>query len=142
MTKGLLDVLLLEFKTELPETEYAKGQTKKLKDNCSQNRQVMGFFGITLTSPKWMIKAEKSRTEEWPSGRVYLIVEELKETFRPMDVFSKAHQKTILGQLKYKKGHNPDDVSTAIGDLEVEYRNQLSKDDKIVTLVSTMGPFY
>ena len=57
-------------------------------------------------------------------------------------MFSKADQKTKLGQLKYKKGQNPDDVSTAIGGLEVEYRNQLSKDDKIVTLVSAMEPFY
>ena len=29
MTKDLLDVLLPEFKDELPETEHAKGQTKK-----------------------------------------------------------------------------------------------------------------
>ena len=44
MTKDLLDVLLPEFKKELPDTEYTKGQTKKLKDNCSKNRQVMSFF--------------------------------------------------------------------------------------------------
>ena len=93
MTKDLLDVLLPEFKDELPETEHAEGQTKKEKENCSKNRQVMGFFGVTLTSAKWMTKVEKSRNEEWPSGLAYLIAEELEETFRPKDMFSEADQK-------------------------------------------------
>ena len=61
MTKDLLDVLLPDFKYELPETEHAEGQTKKTKDNCSKNRQVMGFFGVTLTSAKWMTKVKKNR---------------------------------------------------------------------------------
>ena len=52
MTNDLLDVLLLEFKNELPDSEYKESQTKKEKDNCSKNRIVMGYFGITLTSPK------------------------------------------------------------------------------------------
>ena len=43
--------------------------------------------------------------------------------------------------MKYKEGQNPDNFSIAIGGLEVGYRNQLSKDDKITTLVSVMGPF-
>ena len=43
MTKDLLDA---KFKNELPETEYAEGQSKKEKENCSKNRQVMGFFSI------------------------------------------------------------------------------------------------
>ena len=57
-------------------------------------------------------------------------------------MFSKAEQKTKLGQLKYKKGQNPDDFSTAISSLEVEYRNHLSEDDKIATVVSAMGSIY
>ena len=52
IAKDLLDVLLPDFKDKLPETEHAKGQTKKEKENCSKNRQVVGFFGVTLTSPK------------------------------------------------------------------------------------------
>ena len=69
-----------------------------------------------------MIKVKNLRTEEWPSGRAYLIAEELEETYRPKDMFSKAEQKTNLGQLKYKKGQNPDNFSTAIGGLEIEYK--------------------
>ena len=88
------------------------------------------------------VKVKNLRTEEWPSGRACLIAKELGETFRPKDVFSKAEQKTKVGQLKYKKGQNPDDVSTAISSLEVEYRNHLSEDDKIVIVVSAMGSIY
>ena len=57
-------------------------------------------------------------------------------------MFLKADQHTKVGQLKYKKGQNPDNFSTAIGSLDVEYRNHLSEDDKIATFVSAMVPFY
>ena len=52
MTKDLLDVLFLEFKNEVPVSEHAKGLTKKDKEGCSKNIMIMGYFGITLTSPK------------------------------------------------------------------------------------------
>ena len=52
MTKDLLDVLFLEFKNELPESEYADGQMKKEKDNCGKNRMLMGYFGIIVTTSK------------------------------------------------------------------------------------------
>ena len=84
MTKDLLDVLLPEFKNELPDSEYAKSQTKKEKDNCSKNRMVMGYFGKRLTSPKWMIKVENSKTKEWSSGCAYMIADELKKRLGPM----------------------------------------------------------
>ena len=88
-----------------------------------------------------MIKVENLKTEEWPSGRAYLIAEELEETYRPKDMLLKADKKTKLGKLKYKKEQNPDNCDTSIGGLEVEYRKQISKDDKIATLVSAVGPF-
>ena len=119
MTKDLLDVLLPEFKNELSDSEYAKSQTRKQKDNCSKKIMVTGYFGIRLTSPTWMIKVNNLRTEEWPSGCAYLIAEELEELFRPRDVFSKAEEKTKIGQLKHKKGQNPDNFATAFGGLEV-----------------------
>jgi len=50
MTKDLLDILFPELKNELPVSE--KGQSKKEKENCSKSKMVMGYFGITLTSPK------------------------------------------------------------------------------------------
>ena len=88
MTKDLLGLFLLEFKDKLPDSEYANSQTKKQRDNCNKKRMVMDYFGITLTSLKLMIKVKNLRTEEWPSGRAYLLVEELEETFRPKDMFS------------------------------------------------------
>ena len=97
MTKELLDILLPEFKNKLPDFLYAESQTKKEKDNCSKIILVMGYFQIQLTSQKRIIKVESSKTEKWPSGRTYLIVKELKETFRPKDMFSKPEQKTRIG---------------------------------------------
>ena len=58
---------------------------------------VMGYFGITLTSPTWMIKVKNLKTEEWPSGCAYMITDELKKTFRPKDMFSKAEQTMKVG---------------------------------------------
>ena len=62
--------------------------------------------------------------------------------FRLKDTFSKAEQNTKLGQLKYKKRQDLGNFGTASGGLEVEYRNKLSKDDKIVTPVNAVGPFH
>ena len=64
---------------------------------------VMGYFGIILTSPKWMINIETSKTKEWPSGRAYEVADELKKRFRPTDIFLKAEQRTKLGQLNLRK---------------------------------------
>ena len=52
MTKNLLDVLFPEFKNELPEYEYAKGQTKKEERGCSKNIMVIGCFGTKLRYPQ------------------------------------------------------------------------------------------
>ena len=114
---------------------------RKKRTTAARTKMVMGYFGLPLPSPKWMIKVNTNKNKEWPSGCAHLIVEEPEETFRHKDLFSKAKQKTKLGQLKYKKGQNRDMFSTAIGGLYVEYRNQLSKDDKIATLVSVVEPF-
>ena len=77
LTKDLLDVLFPGFKNEVPVSEYAKGQTKKDTENYGRNRMVMGYFGITLTSPKWLTKVKNSKTKEWPSGPAYLVIEKL-----------------------------------------------------------------
>ena len=73
------------------------------KAKCSKNTMVIGYFGIKLTSPSWTCNVKDLRTEEWPSGPAYLIVEELEARFKPMDMFSKAEQKTKVGQLKYTR---------------------------------------
>jgi hypothetical protein len=84
---------------------------------------VMGYLGITLTSPKWMIKVEKTKSEKWPSGLAHKVGEALKRKYRFNDMLSKADQKTKLGFLKLEKGQDPDDFGTAIESLEIEYRN-------------------
>jgi hypothetical protein len=102
----------------------------------------MGYLGITLTSPKWMIKVEKTKSEKWPSGLTYEVAEALKKKYRPNDMLSKAEQKTKLGLLKLKKDQDPDDFGTAIESLEIEYWNNFSKEDKVSALVSTAGIQY
>ena len=89
-----------------------------------------------------MIKVKILKIEEWHSGHAYMIADELEKTFRSTDMYSKADEKTKLGQLKYKKGHNPDNFSTAMKGLQVEYRNKFNKKGKIAALVSAIGPCY
>jgi hypothetical protein len=142
MTKNLLDALMPEFENELPESEYAESQNAKQKKNAEKNRMVMGYLGITLTSPKWMIKVEKTKSEKWPSGLAYEVAKALKKRYRPNDMLSKAEQKTKLGLLRLRQGQDPDDFGTAIESLEIEYRNNFSEDDKVSALVSAAGPQY
>ena len=119
MTMNLTDVLFPDFKNKLPVSEYAESQSEKEKEGCSKNIMVMGYFGITLTSPKWMIKVKNLKTKGWPSGCAYMVVEVPAETFLPKDMFLKAEQNTKLGQLKYKNGQNTNNYGTVIGGLEV-----------------------
>ena len=74
------------------------------KEKGKGNRMVMEYLGIPLTSPKWMIEVENSKTEEWPSGHTYMIAEEPEETFRPKDMFSKAEKKTKIGSVEVQAG--------------------------------------
>ena len=84
---------------------------------------VMGYLGIILTSTTWMIKVEKTKTDEWPSDLVYEVANSLKKTCRPNNMFSDAEAKKKLDLLKLKKGQDPDCFVTAIKALEIEYRN-------------------
>ena len=44
--------------------------------------------------------------------------------------------------MEFKKGQNIDNFAVAIGALQVEYTSKISKEDKIVTLASAVGPRY
>ena len=92
MTKDLLNVLMPEFKNSLPESENAERQSASHKQNVGKKRMVMGFLGMILTSPKWMIKVEKSKTAKWPSGRVYEVPDTPKKKCTPNDMLSEVEQ--------------------------------------------------
>ena len=57
----------------------------------------MRFLGITLlTSQKWMIEVEKTKTVKWTSGYVYKVVDALKMKYRPTDMLSKLEEDTFV----------------------------------------------
>ena len=88
------------------------------------------------------MKVAKTKTNEWPSGRAFAIMEMLLKKHRPKDILSKVHQKKKLMKLKLKNGQDPDEFGTAIASLEIEYRNTFEEEDKIAALVGAAGPQY
>ena len=63
------------------------------------------------------------KTDKWPSGRAFAVMEMLLKKYRPKDILSKAHQKKKLMRLKLKNGQDPDEFGTAIVSLEIGYQN-------------------
>ena len=88
------------------------------------------------------MKVAKTKTNEWPSGRAFAIMEMLLKKHRPKDILSKVHQKKKLMKLKLKNGQDPDEFGTAIASLKIEYRNTFEEEDKIAALVGAAGPQY
>ena len=73
------------------------------------------YIGITLFSPKWMIKIENSKSEDLSSGLAYTMADKLKKKCSRNDMLSKAEQRTKIGLLTLKEGQHPEDIVTSIG---------------------------
>ena len=80
------------------------------------------------------MKVAKTKTDEWPSGRAFAVMEMLLKKYRPKDSLSNAHQKKKLMSLKSKRGEDPDKFA-----LEIEYRNDFEEEDRIIALVGAAG---
>ena len=100
----------------------------------------MGYLGMALVSSQWTVKVAETKTDKWPSGRAFAVMEMLLKKYRPKETLLKAHQKKKLMKLKLKNGQDPDEFGTAIASLEIGYRNTFEEEDKIVALVGAAGP--
>ena len=88
MVKNPEDVMLPMLKNELPDSETAKEQNTKQKKAVEQNKAAMRYSGMALVSSQWTVKVAKTKTDEWPRGRAYVITEMLQKKYRSKDIFS------------------------------------------------------
>jgi hypothetical protein len=142
MAKGIQAALGLNFKDELPASEGASSQSKKEIEAVKNNITGMGLLIRAIKNASLLVKIEKTASEDWPNGRVDLVVAMLDKKFRPKDTMARAEQKLRLGELTLQDGEDPDDFSTKVATLEMEFNNVLEEDDKIATLFSVSGEKY
>ena len=115
MHKGIAHIMEAAFKNVLPESENASRQT------FEQNNLMSKY---------------------WPSGIFNKVIDMLNKKYRPKDTTSRVMQKKESMVLKLKGSGDPDEFGTDISRLEIEYKHTLTEEDKVTSLVGTVGLNY
>ena len=100
--KGIEAALGPKFKEALPASEAASGQTAKQKEATKHNITGMGVLIKTNKSEEILVMIDSTVSEDWPFGRVDLVMEMLDKKFRPKDTMSKADQRQRLKGINIK----------------------------------------
>ena len=84
---GCADVLSLSFDAELPSTEAevlgGSDEDKNQDLARKKNNKVMQALVMGMKEKQMRNTIELSKTDEWPSGKVWRVVEQLDEEFFP-----------------------------------------------------------
>ena len=85
------------------------------------NLIVMGQLSST------MINAIKlTKTDEWPSGKAWLVFKELESRFAPDDDIAEMETEEELLKLRIKKNESPKDIDDSIAAISIKYGCKLS----------------
>ena len=74
-------------------------------------------------------------TEDWPSGLLYKVIETKNEKYRPKDMTPRVMKKGEVNTVALKASKDPDNSGTNISSLKIEYKHNLSEEDKVAALV-------
>ena len=94
--KGIQSALGPKFKDVLPESEDATSQTVKQKDAVKSNIGGMGVLIKTNKSEEILVLLDSTVSDDWPWGRVNLVIALLDKMFCPKDIMAKAQEKKKL----------------------------------------------
>ncbi len=85
---------------------------------------------------------DSTKTEDWPDGLAWKLIEKLCEKFKPSDMIASAEQLEKLMKLKLKKKQDPEYLESKIASLETNYGCQIREDLKIAAIVMAGGHQY
>jgi hypothetical protein len=85
---------------------------------------------------------DSTKTEDWPNGLVWKLIEKLFAKFKPSDTFASAEQLEKLMKLTLKKKQDVEYLKSKIASLNTNYGCQIGKDLKIVAIVKAGGSHY
>ena len=111
-----------------------RDQAREQQAAVKQNTMVAGNLGIAINSASLILKIEKMKTAEWPNNLAFEIIEMLNKKFRPNDLLVLGEQKTKLLGIKLEPDQDPEELADAIAELEIEYRKDISEEDRALVL--------
>ena len=118
-----------------PDDAIKKVQEKALK----MNSLTVSSFAMAFTTDLFMELIEQSKTNEYPGGIAYVVVDRLKRKFRPTDRISAVEAEKELMQLKMK---DPDEYFDKLATLKNKYKtnSKTFDNDKMIAATIAKAP--
>jgi hypothetical protein len=107
------------------------------------NVVAMNLLTVMLCDMDAMIMLiDSAKTEDWPDGLAWKLIEKLCAKLKPSDTIVSAEQLKKLMKLKLKKKQDPEYLESKIAPLETNYGCQIREDLKIAATVKAGGCRY
>jgi hypothetical protein len=107
------------------------------------NVVVMNLLTVMLSDVDAMIMLiDSTKTEDWPDGLAWKLIEKLRAKFKPSDTIASAEQLEKLMKIKLMKKQDPEYLESKIASLKTNYGCQIREDLKIAAIVKAGGHQY
>jgi hypothetical protein len=142
--KGFGDSILINPDPNLPvkEKTFDEDPVKAAKEKTAlrNNKLAVASFTIAFTTVALMNRVSESKTEDFPSGLAYKIVQGLIERYRPSDRLSKLEALKELDSIEMESDEEPDDLFNKIAALKQRYKKSRMDDANYVNHVIKIVP--
>ena len=85
---------------------------------------------------------DSTKTNDWPDGLAWKLIEKLCTKFKPGDTIASAEQLEKLMKLALKKNQDPEYLESKIESLKTNYGCQIEEKLKIAAIVKAGGKQY
>ena len=100
------------------------------------NDRAVAALTMALDDLTLMSYVNKSCTTDWPDGNAHLVMNALIKKFKPVDVMSRAEMKLDMASIEMKPYDDPSLVFSSLQNIEMQYRQHLTVEDKLATILS------
>jgi hypothetical protein len=109
------------------EDEDVTSDNKKL----AKQRNLMAISCLTMAfqDDALLNILEQSETAKWPSGLVYVVVDEVFKKYKPVDIISRVSMRTRLSQVKMKAEDDPRILFNQLASIQSAYNDATRKID-------------
>ena len=103
-----------------------------------KNARAMAAFTLTFDSAQMMKVVYKAKTDEWPSGLAYLVVDGLMKKFMPKDKLTNVEAAKLLRRVSMKPKDDPATLFEQISEIEMMCNGNKKKLDEDVLMATVM----
>ena len=119
-------------------TAADKAKIKAIRGNAKAVHALSMAFG----KQSLLSLVHKSKTEKWPSGVAYKIIEYLKTKYQPSDDYAMVEKQNDLNKLKMKKDADPSDLIEELHGIRNRYKTETYTvpESELVTTLIRVAP--